>query len=140
MPRIKLQELANYPYWLEIPVRITDINYGGHLGNDSMVSIIHEARFRFVQNIGFNNEIEAGMIMADLVVQFKAESFCDDKLIVGIAVGEISKSSFRIFYKAINSEKKLITLAETGIVFIDYSTRKIISVPEKFTAFMESIK
>lgn len=139
MPKIKLQELLSYPFTVEIPVRITDINYGGHLGNDSMVSILHEGRFRFVQHIGYKDEIEAGMIMADLVVQFKAESFCDDKLIIGIAVGEFSKSSLRIFYKAANADGKLIALAESGIVFIDYKTKKICGIPERFNIMINRI-
>ena len=58
MPKIRLQELNSYQYFVVIPVRITDINYAGHLGNDSMISIIHEARFRFVQHIGFKDEID----------------------------------------------------------------------------------
>lgn len=135
MPKIKLQELDKYPYSIEIPVRITDINYGGHLGNDSMISIIHEARFRFVQQVGFKNEVDAGIILQDLCIQFKAETFYNDKLTVNIAFGEISKCSCRMFYKVINSEKNVAALAETGIVFIDYSTKKLRNIPEKFIAY-----
>ena len=32
-----------------IPVRIGDINYGNHLGNDAFVSIIHEARVQWLR-------------------------------------------------------------------------------------------
>ena len=37
MPRIKLELHEILIYSTEIPVRITDINYGGHLGNDSIL-------------------------------------------------------------------------------------------------------
>ena len=135
MPKINLQELDRYLYSVEIPVRITDINYGGHLGNDSMASIIHEARFRFVQQSGFKNEIEAGIILKDICILFKAEVFSDDKLTISIALGEISKCSLRMFYKVTNFQGGTVALAETGIAFIDYSTKKSSSVPEKFSAY-----
>jgi len=138
MPKIKLQTLDKYPYSIEIPVRITDINYGGHLGNDSMVSIIHEARFRFVQRFGFKDEVDAGIILQDLCIQFKAETFCNDKLTIDIAIGEMSKFSFRMFYKA-TSAGNVVALAETGLVFIDYSTKKLTNVPEKFIVYDKTV-
>ena len=51
-----------------IPVRITDINYGNHLGNSSLVEIIHEARMQFLSQHGFT-EMNAGgssLIMSEL--------------------------------------------------------------------------
>ena len=48
MPRIKLELPEKLVFSTEIPVRITDINYGGHLGNDSILSIVQEARVRFL--------------------------------------------------------------------------------------------
>lgn len=132
MPRVKLSIQNNYPYQINIPVRITDINYGRHLGNDSLVSLIHEARFRFIQDLGFLDEIDAGIIIQDLCVQYKSEVFCNDKLAIHIAIGEVENCSLRMFYKIVNSEKKVVAIAETGIVFIDYNTKKVKSIPEKF--------
>ncbi|MCU0364969.1 MAG: hypothetical protein MUE93_04775 [Ignavibacteriaceae bacterium] len=40
MPRIKIETPDKFIFSTEIPIRITDINYGGHLGNDSLLSII----------------------------------------------------------------------------------------------------
>jgi hypothetical protein len=46
-----------------------DINYGGHLGNDAVLSLVHEARVRFLKQQGYTeNNIEgAGIIMADAI-------------------------------------------------------------------------
>ena len=43
MARIKIELPAKCIAAFTIPVRITDINYGNHVGNNSMVEIIHEA-------------------------------------------------------------------------------------------------
>jgi acyl-CoA thioesterase FadM len=48
MPRIKLKPLSEYSFHTDIVVRTTDLNYGGHLGNDKLLSLIHEARVAFL--------------------------------------------------------------------------------------------
>ena len=54
MPRIKIALPDKYIFQTEIPVRITDINYRGHLGNDSLLSIFHEARIRLLKHLGYS--------------------------------------------------------------------------------------
>jgi acyl-CoA thioesterase FadM len=53
MPRIKIEMPEHFTYTTEMPVRISDINYGGHLSNDSIVSLIHEARVRFLAQYNY---------------------------------------------------------------------------------------
>ena len=100
MPRIKLELPENKIAVLTVPVRITDINYGNHLGNDAFVSIIHEARMQWLQQHGYTElNIEGtGLILADLTVEFKSEAFYKDILEVKIFVGQISRVGFEIYY------------------------------------------
>ena len=49
MPRVKVALPATFPFRTEIPVRITDLNYGGHLGNDALLGLLHEARVHFLR-------------------------------------------------------------------------------------------
>ena len=41
-----------YYYRTQLTVRVTDINGANHLGNDSMISMISEARARFLFEFG----------------------------------------------------------------------------------------
>jgi len=135
MSRIKIEMPEKFIYKTEIPVRITDINYGGHLGNDSLLSIIHEARVRFLKNLDYSeSDIEGnGIIMIDAGVQYKSEGFYGDILLIQIGVMDFSKIGCDFVYKISNpNSKKEIALAKTGIVFFDYKNKKIVSVPEKF--------
>jgi acyl-CoA thioester hydrolase len=136
MSRVKLQVPENKIITITIPVRITDINYGNHLGNDAFVSIIHEARMQWLHQYGFTElNIEGtGLILADLVVEFKNESFYGDNIDVTITVGEISKVSFELYYHLQaqrNNEPVILALAKTGMVCYDYSAKKITAVTEK---------
>jgi acyl-CoA thioester hydrolase len=137
MARVKLEIPAHKIFTTDIPVRITDINYGNHVGNDALVSIIHEARMQWLSANNYT-ELNIGgvaLIMADLAVEYKAESFYGDKLHIAISIGEITKISFEIFYEISTTridKKILIANAKTGMVCFDYDTRKVTSVPEIF--------
>lgn len=137
MARVKLIIPENKIFTTNIPIRITDINYGNHVGNDALVSIVHEAR---VQWLAHNNYTElnvagAALIMADLAVEYKAESFYGDILNIAISIGEITKISFEIFYEITTTredKKILIANAKTGMVCFDYETRKVTAIPQGF--------
>jgi acyl-CoA thioesterase FadM len=137
MARIKLTFPEKFfDITIQIPVRITDINYGDHLGNDSVVSIIHEARMQFLQQYGFTElNIEGiGLIMSDIFVEFKNESFYKDIIEVKIATGEISKVSFELYYRlSVVRDKKQIIIAnaKTSMVCYDYDLKKVVIIPEK---------
>jgi acyl-CoA thioester hydrolase len=137
MPRIKLTIPDNTIATITIPVRITDINYGNHLGNDAFVSIIHEARVQWLLQHGYTElNIEgAGLILADLAVEFKNEGFYGDIIEVNISIGEISKVSFELYYHLSvkrDSNTVIVAFAKTGMVCYDYAAKKVIPVPEKF--------
>lgn len=127
---------------VSIPVRITDINYGDHLGNDSIVSIIHEARVQFLKQHHIA-ELEPGgtsLIMSDLAISFKNESFYGDVLTIEIFSADISKVSFDLLYKisTTRNEKPLVVAnAKTTMVCFNYSTKKVVSVPANFREILE---
>ena len=135
MARIKISLPENFSFSCEIPIRITDINYGGHVGNDTVLSIIHEARMQYFHQFGYTemNLAGAGMIMADVAIEFKSELFYGDIVIASVVAQDISKVSFDLLYKLEKQEginKKLVAAAKTGMVCYDYELKKIVRVPE----------
>jgi acyl-CoA thioesterase FadM len=133
MARIKLHTRENYPFDMDLTVRITDLNYGGHLGNDKLLSMIHEARAAFLGNHGFT-EMDCGgvsLTMGDAALVYLSEAFAGDILRFEVAAGEPTKKSFRLYYRVTRpADGRGIALAETGMVCFDYRTRKIKSLPE----------
>lgn len=141
MARVKLEIPENIIARVTIPVRITDINYGNHLGNDAFVSIIHEARMQWLQQYGYTElNIEgAGLILADLILEFKSESFYGDNIEIAIIAGEISKVSFELYYHLCtkrNEKSIVLALAKTGMVCYDYAAKKVIAIPEKLQTIL----
>ncbi|MBI3883270.1 MAG: thioesterase family protein, partial [Sphingobacteriales bacterium] len=118
-----------------IPVRITDLNYGKHVGNDSFISIIHEARVQWLhQNSLSELGIDGtGLIMSDLSIEFKQESFYGDIIDVKIGVGEISKVGFELYYHLSAKRDNLtvvLAIAKTGMICYNYEIKKIAAIPD----------
>jgi len=135
MGRITIDWPQSFHFSTEVPVRIDDINYGGHLGNDALLSILQEARVQMLKRHGWTElDIEGtGLIMSDAAVIFKSESFHGDVLVIQIAIAGLGRSGCDLLYRVTNKEtKKEIAMAKTGLVFFDYSSRRIVSVPDKF--------
>ena len=141
MPRIKLVLPTKIKFTTTIPIRITDINYGNHVGNDSLVSIIHEARVKWLvaNNYTELNVAGASLIMADLAVEYKSESFYGDVLTINIFIGEINTVGFEVFYEITtkrDNQTILIAKAKTGLVCYDYNERKVTAIPSEFGGFL----
>lgn len=59
MARLTLELPEHFAFYTEITVSIRDINYGGHLGNDAVLGLAHEARLRYLKSLGFS-ELDIG--------------------------------------------------------------------------------
>jgi acyl-CoA thioesterase FadM len=135
MARVKLQLPENFHYSTQVDVRISDINYGGHLGNDSVLSLIHEARVRFLASNDFSEKDigGVGIIMSDTIIVYSSEGFYGDKIQIDVAVDDISNTGCDIYYRLTNADSKNeIAKAKTGIAFYDYTSKKISRIPKIF--------
>ena len=131
MARIRIELPTVFKFSAAIPIRITDLNYGGHVGNDTILSIIHEARAQFLKSLG-NSEKDfggTGLIMADVVINFKSELFYGDVVNIGVSATNISRASFDIIY-LLKKGEIVAAEAKTGMVCFDYETKKVVALPE----------
>ena len=137
MARIKIDLPAKFSYSANIPIRITDINFGGHVGNDTILSIVHEARAKFFQHLGYDelNFWGVGTIMSDVAIEYKDQIYYGDEVLVSVAVGEVTKVAFDLFYKlekrAADGKVTKVALAKTWMVCYDYDLKKVAAVPRK---------
>jgi acyl-CoA thioester hydrolase len=136
MARIKIDLPESFSFSTSITVRITDLNYGAHVGNDTVLSFIHEARVRYLQSLGYSelNLEGVGLIMADAALVFKNEIYYGDELLISIRAAEFSRVGFDLIYKM---EKKnadqslpLVALVKTAMVCFDYEQKKVVPLPE----------
>lgn len=134
MGRVKIKFPNENPLFeTTIKVRVGDINYGGHVGNDAILSIIHEARVQFLAHYNFTelNMGGHGVIMADVMIAYKAEGFYGDVLAITIYVDEITDRTFDLLYKIQkeqNGSQVDVAHGKTGMICFDYDQRKIVEM------------
>lgn len=133
MPRVQLEPRDEYPFVTDIVVRTTDLNYGGHLGNDRLLALVHEARVAFLASHGWT-ELECagtGLIMADAAVVYRTEAFAGDVLRSEVALVEPTRTGFRLAHRLTrNSDGATVALVETGMACFDYTQKRITPLPE----------
>lgn len=132
MPRLRLDLPAVLPFRTQIAVRITDLNYGGHVGNDTVLSLVHEARMQFLAWMGYSEQsIEgAALIMADAQIVYRSEGRYGDLLTADVGFGEIDGVSFEIFTLLTHAATgKEVARVKTTLVCFDYAARRPLPVP-----------
>jgi acyl-CoA thioester hydrolase len=142
MARVQIEIPDNAIFETELSVRVADINYGGHVGNDTMLTLMQEARTRMYRSLGYENELSfegtVGQVIADAALVYKAEAFLGDTLVIRIALGEFTRFGFDLFYQVTRKEdSKEVAKGKTGIVCFDYSIKKVARIPEKLRAQLE---
>jgi acyl-CoA thioester hydrolase len=141
MARVKVDVPEEFDFATEIQVSITDVNAGGHLGNNSLIAMLNEANLRFLKAKGFSEPMIDGraFINIDLAIVYKSEAFHWDVLRIEVAVADFHKYGCDVVYRVTNKQTgKEIAVAKTGMLFFDYEERKIAQVPDRFKSVFES--
>lgn len=135
MARVRIELPEEFSFSTKIPIRITDLNYGGHVGNDKILSLLHEARVQYLASAGYGElDVEGlGLIMSDVAIEYRSELFYNDELFASVKATEFSKLGFDIYYlleKFREGKKVVVVKAKTGMVCYDYTQKKIAPLPE----------
>ena len=139
MARLTLELPETFVFSCQQVVRVTDLNYANHLGNDAMISLLHEARCQFLAHFGFSeSDIDGlGLMVTDLATIYKSECFAGEELTFEVGVMDFNKYGCDVIYRVTkNQGETLVAQAKNGVVFFNYHQRKLAHVPEVFrTAF-----
>lgn len=123
-----------------LTVRITDINAGNHLANDSMISMISEARARFLHHMGVP-ELSAdktGIIVTDLATVYKSEAHARDQLRFDVGLMDFNRYGCDIVFRITRpADQRLIALAKSGFVFFNYNGGKVVPMPPAILSTFE---
>ena len=125
-----------FPY----SVRVSDVNYGGHVANSAVLNIFQDARIALLASLGPFSELDlggCGIIMPEAHVYFRAEMFLRDRLQVGVRCVKVKRSSFVLEYR-IERAGELTAEGETPIVCFDYQKRKPCKIPTAFHQVLSS--
>mgnify|MGYP000020559087 CR=1 FL=1 len=136
MPRTVIPLPDHFSFETSITIRVTDLNYGGHLSNEKIQGYLHEARVHFFHHLGLS-EMNIGehtsLIQGDAAMVFQAEGYLGDSLTVQLAVEDFGRSSFDVVYQLYNKTRnQVLASAKTRLVCYSYSEKKTLPIPNSF--------
>ena len=133
-------------YSTTLTVRVTDINAANHLGNESMISMISEARARFLFEFGVAETARdgtgtgTGIIVTDLAATYRAEAYARDQLLFEVGVMDFNKYGGDLTFRITRPrDKKLIAMAKSGFVFFNYKSSQVAAMPDDFRARFDRV-
>jgi len=117
---------------ITLPVRITDVNYGNHLGHTQLIGLMHEARLQLFHMWGLSETHCFGLslVVRELSIRYSKESFYGDHLDFNIQLGLVKKCSFLLRY-TIKRGNDTIATATIELVCLDPHSRRIQSIPSQ---------
>lgn len=141
MARVQISLPDSFPFATEITLYLSHINYGNHLDNAMLLTVVSEARLRFLKSMGYTelNVEGVGIIVADAALQYKAEAFHGEVMVVSMGVSDFSKYGCDLVWQMKEqASQREIAWGKTGIVFFDYGPRQVTTVPEGFRRRFET--
>ncbi|MDR5899086.1 thioesterase family protein [Halomonas vilamensis] len=121
-----------------LAVRVTDMNYGRHLGHDALVSLLHEARLQALLALDLPEWDLAGYpsVVADLAVQYQSEAHCPEMLVVETAVPIPEGKALTVYHRVLkrdlnkDNSEQVVATARLNLLLIDPAGGRPVAVPE----------
>ncbi len=142
MTRVKIEYPEKTIYSLETRIRISDLSAAHHLGFDSLVGILNDASAAFFKENGIvrGSRQGAGVIYTDLSVNYLGEAFYGETLEIEISAGPLGSKGFDLFFRVSRTEeKKIVAVAQIGVLFFDYQSRRPTDIPAEFRLKMKKL-
>lgn len=131
MPRVEIDLPESFRFAIDLPIRVADLNYGNHLGNDRVLSLAQEVRVQWLRHHGLS-ELDvggAGIILADAAVVYRAEGRLGMVLRGELGVGEVRTRSFELLHRFTDAATgQEIARARTGALCFDYAARRVVQL------------
>jgi acyl-CoA thioesterase FadM len=138
----KISVPAPFCFQTELTVQVSDINYGGHVGNERYLLFAQEARIRFLASIGCSEMHFGpfGLALTEAHVEYFHELFHGNTVRISVAIGTLSRASFDCFYviKLQKDDREIESATiKTSMVCFDYKERKVRSIPDELRTILD---
>jgi len=127
---------------VSLDVRVTDLNYGNHLGNDAVLGYLHQGRASLLDAFGWREADVGGvgLIMRSCQIDFLAEGFLFDELRLDVGLTMMGRARCQFAYRLVRlAGAVVIATATTEMAFFDYETRKAARAPIQFVQRLQQL-
>jgi len=134
MARVEISLPDQFDFSLEVEVRVSDVNMGGHLGTDQLLAILNNAQLKFIKakNSGKLDFGGSAFINVDSAIIYKSQAFYEDMLVIEVVADDFNKYGCDFVFKVTNKQNgQLIAIAKSGMLLFDYKNEKPLILPDE---------
>jgi acyl-CoA thioester hydrolase len=137
----------------KIVLRNTDMSRAGHLGFDSLVSIVHRVLNRFFDQRGLPIGEGGGVsyIVKDLAVIYQGEAHVGDVVSVNVGLGEGGEKWVELYFRVLRAEacqkgaerpfgQANLALAKLAVLCFDYDKGATVAFPAGVRKALANVK
>jgi acyl-CoA thioester hydrolase len=135
MARIQIRLPSHFAFSTDITLYQSHLNYGGHLDNALLLTLVSEARVRFFKSLGYTElDVEGvGILVSDAALQYRSEAFHGEVMVLRMGATDLGRKGFDMVWSMNErTTQREVARGKTGIVFFDYKTRMVVSMPTAF--------
>ena len=120
-----------------ISIQVNHLNYGNHLGHDALLSVLQEARLRWLKTIDpLSSEInianDVGLLVKEVNLSYHSPGHHGDILDITFHLEKLKRTAFSLHHEVFNQTTDFL-LGNGTIVFVcfDYKAKGIAAIPPK---------
>ncbi len=114
--------------------RYDEVDQMGYVYHANHVSYCHQARTELLRKFNINDfELEEKGYMLPVIsfnIQYKVPARYDELLTIKTTIKELPKVRFQFYFEIRNQEGKLVSKANSEVVFVNRETRVPMQVPD----------
>ena len=133
MARIVCDLPPRFGFATEVQVYINHVNQGGHLDNAQLLTLVSEARLRFIRWLGYDemDVLGLGTVVGDVGAQYLSEGFHGDVLQIAMAPADLSRYGFDVVFRIREkTTQREVARGKVGVVLVDKQARKAAPMPD----------
>lgn len=133
--------MDTFKFSIPLTVRISELNYGNHVGYQNYLSYFQEARIAYLGQFGYSEmDIEGyGMIIGEANCRYKKELFFNDRIRIACSIQEVKSKRFVMRY-VITRDGTVCAEGFTHNLCYDYHAKKVMRLPDAFVSKIQAFE
>ncbi|MCC5813867.1 MAG: thioesterase family protein [Leptospira sp.] len=117
-----------------IPIRKIDLSMDLHVSFASILDLVFEAHLQFFDYLGYKvTDIHGrSIIFSNLGIMYQGELFYNDKVKVEVAIDNMQSKFMDLYFRLTKDDQIPVSTVKIRVLFFDYTSRKVVEIPEQF--------
>lgn len=133
--------MKRFNFSIPLTIRVSDLNYGNHVGYQNFFSFFQEARIAYLAQFEYS-ELDiggCGFVVSEANCRYQQELFLNDAIQVACCVSQLKSKLFMMEYQ-VSKTDQICAQGFTKNLCYDYTAKKVAHLPEAFATAVRNFE